>query len=83
MKQSKKFAYHIIKEDSSWSVEIIRRVTAKKTRVSKRENGFSSEEEAEKWGKSEVETFLKNLNPMHRKSVEPGTMSRMKISFRL
>lgn len=62
MKQSKKFAYHIIKDGSSWSVEIIRRVTAKKTRVSKRENGFSSEEDAEKWGKSEVETFLKNLN---------------------
>ena len=62
MKQSKKFGYHIIKEGSSWSVEIIRRVTAKKTRVSKREDGFQSEEEAEKWGKSEVETFLKNLN---------------------
>lgn len=62
MKQSKKFSYHLIQDADSWSVEIIRRVTAKKTVVSKRENGFKSEAEAEKWGKDQVDTFLKNLN---------------------
>lgn len=62
MKQTKKFAFHLIQEGDSWSVEIIRRVTAKKTRVSKRQNGFASQQEAEQWGQSEVETFIRNMN---------------------
>jgi len=62
MKQSKKFGYNLIQDGGNWSVEIVRRVSAKKTVVSKRENGFTSEADAEKWGKAEVETFLKKMN---------------------
>lgn len=62
MKQSKKYDFHVMQVGESWSVEIIRRVSTKKTVVSKRENGFSSEQDAEVWGKTQAEALLKEMN---------------------
>lgn len=68
MSNSKKFNYRVIEIDKSWSTEIIRRVTSKKFHVSKSKAGFTSELEAEQWGKQEVEQFVKNLNAKNKRS---------------
>ena len=62
MKQSKKYDFHVIHDGASWSAEIVRRVSTKKMVVSKRQDGFATEEEAQIWGKAEAETLLKNMN---------------------
>ena len=62
MTQSKKYDYRVVQDNTCWSVEIIRRVTAKKTVVSKSQGGFASEAEAQEWGKTEKEAFLQRLN---------------------
>lgn len=67
MKQTKKFSYHVIQNGDSWSVEIVRRVSTKKTRVSKRQDGFASEAEANAWGEAQVAAFIKDLNLKEQK----------------
>lgn len=62
MKPSKKYDYHIIEEDDDYSVQILRRVSAKKTHVTKQRGGFASREEAQAWGEAEAASLLKNMN---------------------
>lgn len=62
MTQSKKYDYRVVQDNTHWTVEIIRRVTAKKTLVSKNQTGFNTEAEAQAWGQEEVKAFLKQLN---------------------
>lgn len=62
MATSKKYDYRVVSDGTDWTVEIIRRVTSKKTVITKAENGFSSESEAQSWGEKEVKIFLNNLN---------------------
>jgi hypothetical protein len=62
MVQSKKYDYRVSKDDAGWNTQIIRRVSSKKTLVTKSQGGFSSEAEAQAWGQDEVKTFLRNLN---------------------
>lgn len=61
MSTNKKYDYRIVKGKSDWTAEIIRRVTTKKTAVSKSQGGFASEEEARAWGEKELSAFLANL----------------------
>ena len=61
MSKGKKYDYRVAQEGETWSAAIIRRVTAKKTAVSKAQDGFASEAEANAWGESELKFFQKNL----------------------
>ena len=61
MAKGKKYNYRIVEDKTGWAAEIIRRVTSQKTIVSKRQDGFATEAEAEVWGQEELETFVKNL----------------------
>jgi len=60
MEKGKKYDCQVIKAESDWSAQIVRRVTSKKTIVSKRKDGFSTEAEAKEWGDSELKSFLKS-----------------------
>ena len=62
MAKGKKYEFRVKQEDTCWAAEIIRKVTSKKTIVSKLMNGFSSESEAQEWGQRELKTVLKNLH---------------------
>lgn len=62
MKKSKKYDYRVVPAGTAWAVEIIRRVTSKSSVVSKIQDGFATEAEAQEWGQQEAETFLKNFN---------------------
>ena len=62
MAKGKKYEFHVKQENTGWTAEIIRKVTAKRTIVSKRQKGFSSESEAQAWGESELKTILQSVH---------------------
>lgn len=61
MSTNKKYDYRVTKGKTDWTAEIIRRVTSKKTSVSKSQDGFASEADARAWGEKELKSFLENL----------------------
>ncbi|WP_299073288.1 DUF3622 domain-containing protein [uncultured Paraglaciecola sp.] len=71
MTQSKKYDCQITKGNAGWTTKIIRQVSSKKTVVSKRQDGFSTESEAQEWGKEEMKGFLKNLNERNKRRSKP------------
>ena len=66
MAKSKKYVYRVVQDKTSWTTEIIRRVTSKKTVVTKSQSGFPDVDEAEEWGKSQVKEFVKTHNLIER-----------------
>ncbi len=62
MAKGKKYEFRVKQENAGWTAEIIRKVTAKRTIVSKRQKGFLSESEAQEWGESELKTILQSVH---------------------
>jgi|GEM_PF-218770 len=61
MTQTKKFDCRIVQDNDVWAAEITRRMTARKTIVSKRKTGFATEADAIAWGDKELKSFLDKL----------------------
>ena len=61
-----KFNYRLVQNDKNWSAEIIRKMTARKVVVTLKKDGFSTEAEADDWGKAELDSFVKTLNERRR-----------------
>ncbi|MFQ3175415.1 MAG: hypothetical protein ACJAYB_000860 [Psychromonas sp.] len=74
MAQQNKFDYRITQEGDKWNAEITRRVTARRTSVSKRENGFENEALAEAWAKEELVQFVKNLQAATLRKADKRTV---------
>ena len=70
MAQQNKFDYRIKQDGDKWNAEITRRVTARKTSVSKRKKGFETKELAEQWAKEELISFLENLQASNKRKAE-------------
>lgn len=70
MAKGKKFVCRVIKHDDKWTAEIIRRKTSKESVVSKSQGGFTSEHDAQEWGKEELKSFLKSLNERNKRRSE-------------
>lgn len=66
MAKGKKYDFRVKQGNACWTAEIIRKVTSKKTTVSKRQSGFSSESEAQAWGQEELKIFLQNLHEQNK-----------------
>lgn len=62
MTQSKKYSCRVSQDGTTWTAEIVRRASAKKSIVTTKQAGFASEAEAQAWGETEVTGFLKKLN---------------------
>jgi len=60
MAKSKKFDVRLIEEGATWTAQITRRKTARETIVSKSQDGFASESEAQAWGDEQLADFVKN-----------------------
>ncbi|WP_101758104.1 DUF3622 domain-containing protein [Oceanicoccus sp. KOV_DT_Chl] len=56
---NKKYETFITQQDSSWTAGIIRRVTTRKTTITKSQEGFASEAEAIAWADAELKVLLK------------------------
>ena len=67
MAKGKKYNYQLTQDNDSWSVEIIRKVTSKKSLVSKSQDGFASEAEAQQWGENELKLFLGKLDQRNKR----------------
>jgi len=61
MAKNKKFDIVLIEEGASWTAQITRRVTARKTIVSKAQDGFASESDAQTWADEQLEVFVKTI----------------------
>jgi len=67
MAKGKKYDYKVTQNDSTWTAEIIRQVTSRKTVVSKSQDGFASEAEATDWGKAQLVEFLEQLKEKNKR----------------
>jgi len=62
MAKGKKYDYRATQDDGGvWTAEITRRVTSRKTVVSKSQGGFATESEALAWGEEEIKSFVQSL----------------------
>lgn len=67
MTKGKKYEYRLVQDNTSWTAEIVRRITSKKTVVSKSQGGFTSESDAQEWGQKELKSFLQNLTERNKR----------------
>jgi len=58
MNKSKQYDIRIVQDDTGWMAEIIRRVTTKKTVVTKSQGEFTTESDAQAWGQGEVKALM-------------------------
>ena len=74
MAKSKKYTCRLVQENDAWAAEIVRRVTSKKSVVTKRQDGFATDDEAEAWGLNEVKILVKtaNLNERNKRQAKKG-----------
>jgi len=76
MATSKKYNFTVEQNDSEWVAKITRRITSKKTLVTKQQDGFKSSEEAQAWAETalvELTETLEKSNQRHgsqRKNLE-------------
>ena len=70
MAQQNKFDFRITQDGEQWNAEITRRVSARRTSVSKRKKGFESEALATEWAKETLADFLKNLQEGNKRKSE-------------
>lgn len=74
MAQQNKFDYRIKQDGEKWNAEITRRITARKTSISKRKKGFATQELAEQWSKEQLTDFLQNLQESNKRKAEKRTV---------
>lgn len=67
MATEKKFTLRVAQENDTWAAELVRRVSARRTKVSKRQDGFASEAEASAWGEKELKQLLANVHARRMK----------------
>ncbi|WP_298443372.1 DUF3622 domain-containing protein [uncultured Ferrimonas sp.] len=60
MAQSKKFALQVEQTEDKWTAKIIRKVSNRKTMVSKKKGRFATEAEAQAWGEQMLVEFQQN-----------------------
>jgi len=76
MATSKKYDFTVEQNDTEWVAKITRKITSKKTLVTKQQDGFKSAEEAQAWAETaliELTETLKKSNQRHgsqRKNLE-------------
>lgn len=70
MAQQNKFDYQITQDGEQWNAKITRRVSARRTSVSKRKKGFESEQLAESWAKEQLAEFIENLQAATKRKAE-------------
>ncbi|HBV77324.1 DUF3622 domain-containing protein [Vibrio casei] len=56
---SKKYDFQLVEKRNGWAAEIIRQITSRRTIVSKRQLGFTTEAEAKEWAEKELVEFQK------------------------
>lgn len=66
MSKGKKFDYRVVQDNTTWTAEITRRATSTKTVVSKSQDGFATEAEAQEWGETELKSIVKTVSDRNK-----------------
>ncbi|WP_019614170.1 DUF3622 domain-containing protein [Psychromonas ossibalaenae] len=74
MAQENKFDYSIKQDGEKWNAEITRRVSARRTTVSKQKKGFESEELAQQWAKKQLADCIEALQAGNKRKAEKRTV---------
>ena len=72
MTKVKKYDYRVVQGNAGWKTEIIRRASSKKTVISKSQDGFATESEAQDWGQRELKSLLETLAERNRQRSNQG-----------
>ena len=67
MKESKKYSIRTLQVKDTWSAEVIRRASARKTIVSKTQAGFKTEAEANEWAETELVLFTAKQSEQNKR----------------
>lgn len=67
---SKKYESRVTQVEDSWKAEIVRRVSARKSNVSKKQAGFATEAEAQTWADAELAKFLDNQGQRNERKAQ-------------
>ena len=70
MAQTNKFEFQVMQDGDVWNATITRRVSARRTSVSKQKKGFSSEALATEWAKETLAQFLENLQEGNKRKAD-------------
>jgi hypothetical protein len=73
MSQTNKFEYNVTQDGQQWNAAITRRVTSRKTSVSKQKKGFATEEEATQWATEALAGYLENLKDANARKAQRRT----------
>ena len=77
MATTKKYDFRLLQKDSVWSAEIVRRVSAEKMVVSKHQDGFVTEADAEVWATNEIALFLKKYKEKDKERSEKRKQNKI------
>ena len=75
MLKCKKYSSQVVEKEGAWCAEILRRVTSKKTHISKQKDDFATETEAKQWAEKELKSFyagLRQRNIQHSNQAVQG-----------
>ena len=67
-----KFNLRVVQGENGWTAEIFRKKTAKEMIVTKKQDGFSTEDEASVWGEAELKSFVTDYNRRKRLEKNEG-----------
>ncbi len=81
MTTAKKYDFRLLQEDNLWVAEIIRRASSDTTVVSKRQDGFTTEAEAQAWAKSEITAFLKKYSEKDKARSEKRKQAKIELAL--
>lgn len=70
MNKSKKYAFNTSQQKDTWTAEITRRASAKKSVVSKKQSGFKTEAEATNWAEDELALFTEKQSAQNKRRAE-------------
>ena len=67
---SKKYDYRTSQQKDTWSAEITRRASKKNVVVSKKQDGFKTEAEANEWAEKELLAFTAKQSAQNKRRAE-------------
>ena len=70
MATGSKYAIQIVQNGNEWKADITRRVSRKEVVVSKTQDGFPTEAEAQTWADTELKSFIENQEARNKKRNE-------------
>lgn len=68
MATNKKYTVLLVEDGTTWTAQIARRASARKTIISKSQDGFASQEEAQAWGDEQLVEFAKIAQAKNKRS---------------